>query len=505
MRTRATLSQISIVLAVWVGLALSTSCDGARQPPVESDTQAPRDDGSTPPPNIVLLLADDLGWGDTGYNGHPVLRTPHLDRLAADGLRFDRFYAATPVCAPTRASVLTGRHGVRQGVPVANGGHLRESELTIAEICRDAGYATGHFGKWHMGTLTEEFTIRPDRIDPVEDHTTPGDHGFEEWFSTESSVATWDPYDPANAPRSFAGMGIDWDRRAFYWHNGRLVEDDLRGDDSRIIMDRVLPFIDRAVASDRAFFTVVWFHAPHTPVVAGPEYRAMYGDRSEDEQHYFGVVTAMDDQIGRLRNHLEERGVADNTIIWFCSDNGPEGMPHPEARTRGSAGPFRGRKRSLYEGGIRVPAALVWPRVISSGRATGEPAVTSDMLPTLNAIIGAKPLPDRPYDGVDLSPLLLGEEHDADRLISFQFQDRMAVVGPRFKLVANSTQRRHRSDNGRVPVARLELYDLVSDPGETRNIAASQAETVRTMRSHLVDWLESCAASNRGEDFAGSP
>ncbi|GJM19452.1 MAG: N-acetylgalactosamine-6-sulfatase [Phycisphaeraceae bacterium] len=488
-------------------LALPASC-GPTEPAAVSEPNASAESTHEAPPeaaparpNVVLLLADDLGWGDTGYNGHPVLRTPNLDQLAADGLRFDRFYAASPVCSPTRASILTGRHGIRQGLPVANGGHLRAEELTLAEALRDAGYTTGHFGKWHIGTIAPGYTIRPDRLDPVTDHTTPGDNGFDEWFSTESSVATWDPYDKANPPRSFAGMGLEWDRRAFYWHNGELVDEDLEGDDSRIIMDRVLPFIDGAVEEGTPFCAVVWFHAPHIPVIAGPEYLAMYPDQSEGEQHYFGVVSALDEQVGRLRAHLAEAGVADNTVVWFFSDNGPEGMPGPEERTQGSAGPFRGRKRSLYEGGVRVPGALVWPGVVEPGRTTDTPAVSSDVLPTLVTMTSAGRLPDLPYDGVDITPLIRGDAFERPGPIAFGFQDRSAIIGPRYKLVVNASPRRHPSDNGTVPVQRLELYDLIEDPSETNNVVADHADLGQAMWGDLRAWLASCAASDRGEDY----
>ena len=204
--------------------------------------------------------------------------------------------------------------------------------------------------------------------------------GFEEWFSTEFAVATWDPYAPEN---THLGKKNPWDTRAMYWHNGVNVTEPLEGDDSRIIMDRALPFIENAVTEKTPFLAVIWFHTPHKPVIGGPEYLARYAEVPKDARHYYACITALDEQVGRLRGRLRELGVEKNTMLWFCSDNGPEGNPGPSRRSQGSAGPFRGRKRSLYEGGIRVPGLLVWPAQIEESRVSDVPCATSDYFPTI--------------------------------------------------------------------------------------------------------------------------
>ena len=179
-------------------------------------------------PNIILMMADDLGWGDVGFNGGKTIQTPHLDAMAGAGLKFNRFYAAAPVCSPTRGSCLTGRHPYRFGVQFANVGHLRQGEWTLAELLKEHGYRTGHFGKWHLGTLSPEYSGKKKR-EPQKHYATPGMNGFDEWFSTEFAVATWDPYDPRN---SHLGKNAAPDPRALYWHNGVNVAGGLEGDDS---------------------------------------------------------------------------------------------------------------------------------------------------------------------------------------------------------------------------------------------------------------------------------
>ena len=348
---------------------------------------------ATEPPNIVLIMCDDLGWGDVGFNGNKVIHTPHLDSLAKAGLRFERFYAASAVCSPTRGSVQTGRHPHRYRIHGANSGHMKPGENTLAELLRRRGYRTGHFGKWHLGTLTKTI-LDSNRGGPrgIDHYAPPQDHGFDTCFSTEAKVPT---YDPMLRPKNASG-GTWWDPvtrtseavpyNTRYWNEqGEVLNENLRGDDSRVIMDRVVPFVEEAAGQGKPFFAVIWFHAPHLPVVAGPRHTSMYAGHAKYAQHYYGCISAMDEQVGRLRSKLSAMGVEENTLIAFCSDNGPEGA---REEAPGSAGPLRGRKRDLYEGGVRVPAFIVWPRRIRPERTTDFPAVTSDYLPTILEIIG---------------------------------------------------------------------------------------------------------------------
>lgn len=490
------MKRLPIYLSMLAGLLIGCSSPEETTENTQVDSQT----HDTSRPNVVLVMADDLGWGDVAYNGHPVIKTPHLDAMVANGLKMNRFYAGAPVCSPTRGSALTGRHPSRYGIMSANQGHLKDAEVSLAEIMKTQGYATGHFGKWHLGTMTPDYSGKRNRK-PELNYSTPGTSGSDEWFATEYAVSTWDPYDPKNAHNGVV------DPRVLYWENGENVVDGIEqglvGCDSRIIMDKALPFIENAVESDTPFFTVIWFHAPHTPVVAGPEYLAMYPDQEEGKQHYYGVVTAIDDQMGRLRAFLKELGVADNTMVWFCSDNGPEGNPEAKGRNQGSAGPFRGRKRSLYEGGVRVAGILEWPDKVAAGRETDFPAVTSDYLPTILDVLGFR-IPEmdtRPYDGVSLLPLIEDDIKQRPRPIAFQGHGLATFNDNRYKLVNNPEQKRHRSDNGTVPIAEWELYDLIDDPSESKNIADQHPETVKKMKAQLIAWQISCEASNEELDY----
>ncbi|MEM7809925.1 MAG: sulfatase-like hydrolase/transferase [Planctomycetota bacterium] len=436
-------------------------------------------------PNVVLLMADDLGYGDTGYNGNRVIKTPHLDAMAAEGINFTRFYAAAPVCSPTRASCLTGRHPYRTGIFFANTGILRPEELTVAEVLRDAGYATGHFGKWHLGTFSKtQKDANRGGTDPAL-FNPPERHGFETYFSTESKVPTWDPMlRPAATDRTKRNLKFGWDfikdrekAEAYgtaYWTPSGIASENLDGDDSRVIMDSAIPFIEEAVNEARPFFTVVWFHAPHLPVVAGPKYAAMYADQPFKMRQFAGCVTAMDEQIGRLRDTLSALGVADDTMIWFCSDNGPEGNDS----SPGSAGGLRGRKRSLYEGGVRVPGLLVWPAG-AKGSVVDAPVVTSDYFPTILAAAGVElPADAPPLDGVSVLPLIAGDSWERPVPIAFASGGRFGLAGPRYKLYGTD-----------------ELYDLTGDPAEAENIAGDRPEIVseylRTHEAAYESWRKS--------------
>ncbi|TKG97483.1 N-acetylgalactosamine 6-sulfate sulfatase [Puteibacter caeruleilacunae] len=449
-------------------------------------------------PNVILIMADDMGWGDTGYNGHPRIKTPHLDDMANNGLRFSRFYSGGPVCSPTRGSCLTGRNPNRYGIFSANVGHLKKEEITLAGVFKTKDYATGHFGKWHLGTLFPDFSGKGPKRDPKANYLTPGMSGFDEWFSTEFAVATYDPY-KLDKLHEFRG-----DRRRCYVENGEVLKEDLTGCDSKIIMDRALPFINKCVAEKKPFFTVIWFHAPHAPIVGHPKYmKELYADCSEDQQHYYSVITALDVQVGRLRQELKELGIDDNTIVCFTSDNGPEGNPGRRGRYQGSAGELRGRKRSLYEGGIRVPGIIEWPEKIKEARVCDMPAVTSDYFSTFCDLLGYKVKDNRPYDGESLLPLIEKGKSKRKHNIGFWFtgHNQEALSGNRYKLIHNIGDTRARSDNSKNLRQEFELYDLINDPGETKNIIADHPKVGKAMKKELEVFINSCKNSEQGADY----
>ncbi len=432
-------------------------------------------------PNVILCMCDDLGWGDVGYHGtsSPV-KTPHLDAMAASGLQFGRFYAGAPVCSPTRGSAITGRHPCRYGIPFANTGRMKPEEVTIAEALKPLGYQTGHFGKWHLGTLTTEIKDS-NRGGPksTKEYSPPWKNGFDICYSTEAKVPTWNPMREPGTEKFYG---------THYWkQDGFFVDPDspeLKGDDSRVIMDNAIGFMQDAVKQQAPFLAVVWFHTPHKPIVAGPKHKAMYANLSEDKQAYYGCITAMDEQVGRLRKELRDLGVADNTLLWFTSDNGPEN------KTPGTTGGFRARKRSLYEGGVRVPGLLEWPGQIKAHRTTQVPCVTSDYFPTVMEVLGYTPTKAvEPVDGVSLVPLINGKMDQRPVPIGFQSQKQRSLTDNRYKLYS--------ANNGKS----YELYDLIDDPYEKNDIAAAHSAIVASMKKTLEEWIKSCHRSNAGNDY----
>ncbi|MBL8240423.1 MAG: sulfatase-like hydrolase/transferase [Bryobacterales bacterium] len=418
-------------------------------------------------PNIILAMADDQGWGDTSYNGHHILSTPNLDAMAAAGIRFDRFYSGAPVCSPTRGSALTGRHPFRYGIFFANADTGADSpskyalpsrERTLAEYLKPLGYTAGHFGKWHLGDFAGE------------KRSSPVDNGFDEFFSTTRKVSTVNP-------------------EAYWTERGRVPTAELEGDDSRILMDAALAFIEKAVKRRQPFFAVIWFHAPHEPVVATQRHRAPYTQYPGKPEHYYGAIAALDEQMGRLRETLRYLNVEQNTMLWYASDNGPEGDALSQ-KSPGTAGPFRGRKRSLFEGGIRVPAILEWPARYKASGIVSAAASTSDYLPTILAAL-RQPIP-KELDGINLLPILDGKRRLRQSPLAFETildsrgSPKLCWIEDRWKLLT-----------GLDGTEEL-LFDLDADPAESQNLAASHPRICATLRAKLENWRASCTRSREG-------
>jgi arylsulfatase A-like enzyme len=444
-------------------------------------------------------MADDQGYGDVGYNGHPHLKTPVLDEMAANNLRFDRFYAAAPVCSPTRGSVLTGRHPNRFGC-FSWGHDLRSAEVTLAEVLKDAGYLTGHFGKWHLGSLA------------VRSGVSPGIHGFYEWFSS---------------PNFF-------ENNPLMCHNGKVIKTE--GEGSIVIVKAALEFIREAVEKERPFLTVIWFGSPHGPHQALDEDKQLYTAHSPELQNYWGEITAMDRAIGHLRKGLRTLGVAENTLVWYTSDNGAIGP--------GSTGGLRGRKGTLYEGGLRVPTIIEWPAMIKSPRRTDLACCSVDIYPTILDIVGRQAAIQPPLDGVSLRPLLSGsvENRARERPLGFWvYPERgvgvnsRAILEEMARAEAAAADEETRNlptralsgagvrppypddlrghsvwlDNSwklhRIPgggqTLKFELYDLAADPREEKNLADSETARVESMKTQLEAWQKSVVRSLNGEDY----
>lgn len=450
-------------------------------------------------PNIILVMADDQGWGDVGYYGHPILKTPNLDRAAASGLRFDRFYAGAPVCTPTRGSVLTGRNPTRFGC-FSWGHSLRPQETTIAEALKTAGYATGHFGKWHVGAVHKESPVNP------------GNSGFDTWFSSPN-------YFENNPQFSVAG-------------NVEKFE----GESSVVTVDVAMPFIEEHANAKRPFLAVIWFGSPHQPHIAMEEDLQKYAGEDEKAQHFYGEITGIDRAFGKLRARLESLGIRDNTLLWYCSDNG--GLPDKAAPSRRGG---RGHKGDVFEGGLRVPAFIEWPARIKKARPTNMPCTTSDMYPTLLSLVGVEKQGQLPLDGIDLTDLIDGKIEQRPSPIGFWHYQGGGIGTSSNKILNDIKQAaetggplRHPSfakmDAGTIKpypedispgnsawldwpwkLVRLvdrktkkvswSLYHLSDDPEETTDVKESHAERYEQMKIQIEAWQQSVIRSLNGKDY----
>lgn len=451
-------------------------------------------------PNIVLVMADDQGWGDMGYNGHPHLKTPNFDALAREGVRFDHFYAAAPVCSPTRGSVMTGRNPNRFGC-FSWGNSLRPQETTIAEALKTAGYATGHFGKWHLGSVQ--------KASPV----SPGASGFDVWVSSPN-------FFDLNPVLSVQGRATAFE-----------------GDSSDVTVEQALKFIRKCAGEKQRFLAVVWFGSPHDPHQALEADRALYegAGLSPKEQNFCGEITAMDRAFGRLRGALKELDLTENTLLWYCSDNGAL----PKA---GSSGGRRGHKGQIYDGGLAVPALLEWPAVFQQPKVVKAPCVTSDIYPTVLRVAGVTMEKQPPLDGIDVMPLLNGQEKKRSKPIGFWETGNRGIGTPSkvwmAELLAAQAKgeepndparvlpdagkigapvsltefpghaawldwpwKLHRIENKKSHEVTWELYNLATDPDESTVLLAEQPERVPQMQKDLEDWLESVAQSLNGADY----
>ena len=407
-------------------------------------------------PHIILVMTDDQGWGQTSYNGHPLLKTPHLDAMAQNGLRFNRFYAGCAVCSPTRASVLTGRCNDRTGVP-SHGHPLRLQEKTIGEALKKAGYATGHFGKWHLNG------IRGPGVPLLKEDThTPGAFGFDEWLTVSNFFDT----DPIMSRR------------------GKFEE--FSGDSSEIIVAEALKFIRKQSNAGKPTFSVIWYGTPHNPFFASEEDAKPFAKLDKNSMLHYAELRAMDRSIGTLRKSLRTFGIAENTLIWFNSDNGGLSGIKPE-----TVGGLRGNKGSIYEGGLRVPGVIEWPAGIKQPRITDFPAVTMDIFPTIADIVG---LPNAsmqpPIDGISLAPLFRRELASREKPIPFRFGQRAALIDNQYKLIQSNLGK-----------PELELYDLSKDAKESVDISDRAPEVFARLKIIHEQAQASIDASIAGKDY----
>jgi len=428
-------------------------------------------------PNIVVVLCDDLGYGDLENYGHPHIRTPHLNRMAEEGLRFTDFYAASPVCSPSRAGLLTGRlpnrAGIYDWIPEDSQVHLRASEVTIPALLKSAGYATFLGGKWHLNGRFDS---------PAQPQ--PGDFGFDHWFATQNNAAP-SHENPVNFVRNGETAGP------------------LEGYSCQLVVDEALDWLSgrQAEQPDQPFFMLVAFHEPHEPVASPPHLVERYLDvaRNRKEAEYFANIANIDAATGKLMAGLERLGVDENTLVIFTSDNGPETLDrYPRAdRSYGSPGPLRGMKLWTTEAGIRVPGILRWPAAVEGGTVSHEPVAFYDFLPTFAHLAGAGLPPDLALDGTDFRPALRGQPIEREQPLTWIFyralNDRpLALRDGDWKALAGlETGPVKKLTNENVESFRtagltdFAIYDLADDLDESDNRADADPRKARELRQRL--------------------
>jgi len=434
-------------------LGLCAACGSDSQPPAAGA-----------PPHVVLIVADDLGWGDVGYHGSRI-RTPNIDRLAREGIELDRFYTS-PICSPSRAALLTGRYPIRFGLGRAVVAPWRDfgldvDEVTLPQVLGRAGYRhRALFGKWHLGHLRWQWH-------PLERGFTHF-HGF------------------LNGAVDYFTQVREGERD---WHLDRapLVEEGYATD---LIADAACRFI-REHASEGPLLVTVAFGAPHPPFQAPEAYLEQYDDLPQEDgqpglrQVRAAMITCMDAGIGRILGALDSAGIAQDTLVWFLSDNGATAFDNE------SCAPLRGGKHDLFEGGIRVPSCVRWPRGLSRGRSVETPTAIQDVLPTLMRISGIAGSGGPPLDGSDLLDVLRGERPGIDRELFFYIgqdgaeREKLALLAPPWKLVVlgpSLLESEHGERRQRL------LFDILDDPQERTDRSTDEPQLVEQLTRRLIEF-----------------
>lgn len=435
--------------------------------------------------NFVQILTDDQGWGDLGCFGHPFIQSPNIDRLASEGIKFTQCYSADSVCSPSRAAILTGRtpfrNGVYRVVSADHFCHLPKDEVTLPQLLRKSGYQTAHFGKWHLSHFSE--TRIPGGFDYEnfgfggESAGQPGmrDYGYDYWFAT-GNVARPDHKDPLN-----------------FFRNGQPVGK-LEGYSAQLVAAEFVNWIKSQGSGGRPFFATIWFHEPHGPVNSDPRFLDRYRKLDDASlRQYYANITQIDEAVGTIVAALKEAGAYDDTMIWYTADNGPEGQhefgtfnktdsPYDNSRYRGSTGGLRGRKRHTYEGGIRVPGIISWPKGMRDsadlrGSVCADPIIGSDVFPTMLEA-ATVPCPEGvDLDGTSLASLLRGGKLDRKRPLYWRniyFKFQLAMREGDWKIIGDSKREL------------FELYNLRLDPAETTDLSGHEPERLASMKRALI-------------------
>ncbi|WP_439564149.1 sulfatase-like hydrolase/transferase [Microcella sp.] len=429
-------------------------------------------------PNIVVIYADDLGYGDVGCFGSTDVQTPALDALCSTGVRLPNWYSNSPVCSPSRASLLTGKYPSHAGVDKILGGSRTTTglpaQVTLAQLLKDRGYATGIFGKWHLGA------------DPA---SGPIEFGFDTHFG-------------------FRAGCVDYYSHIFYWGDINPIHDLWHDTDevwangdylTTLLGEKAVEFIEQN--ADAPFFCYVPFNAPHYPMHAPQHYMDQFNHLDPSRQVMAAMVKAMDDSVQNILDALDRLGLRDNTIVFMSSDNGPsnenrnwlggEEIAYPG----GSTGGLRGHKGSLFEGGVRVPAIISWPGVLPAGEDNESVGLMMDIVPTLLEAVDGEPLPEGGQvvcDGVSLLSHLRVGSAAPERAIFWEYTGQVSVRRGTWKALRNVAE-----DLGSDVAEESALYDLSADPAESCNLVAEHPDVFDRLDRELETWQAMLAAWRR--------
>jgi arylsulfatase len=441
-------------------------------------------------PNVILIITDDQGFGDLGCNGNPHVKTPNIDNFAKESVRFDEFLVS-PVCAPTRSSIMTGRYTLRTGVrdTYRGGAIMAASEVTIAEVLKDAGYKTGMIGKWHLG---DNYPSRPE------------DQGFDYTLRHLSGGIG----QPGDFPNALEGDSSYFD--PILWKNGERIQS--TGYCSDVFGEAAVDFV--AENHDQPFFLYLAFNAPHAPLQVPQEYYDMYKDidpaagfenderpfpdmtdiEKENARKVYGMVSNIDDNLGRLFQKLDELQLKENTLVIFMTDNGPQ-------HRRYIAG-MRGLKSSVFEGGVRVPSFWRLPALFSGDRDVLNPAAHYDILPTIADICGAKIPEDRKIDGQSLVPLLKNEKTELPERFISRTWNRHSPVKYHNVSTRNNGYKLVGTGKTTEGLDNFELFNIKEDPFELNKIGENNSEKVSELKMEMDAWFDEMVTA---PNFVNSP
>lgn len=407
-------------------------------------------------PNLLVILCDDVGWGEFGFQGNSQIPTPHIDSLAKNGIRFPQGYVSGPYCSPTRAGLLTGRYQTRFGHEfnsVANRSGLQLEERTIADRLKSAGYATCAIGKWHLGG-SEPY--RPMR------------RGFDEFFGTLANTPFYHPTQFVDSRKSPDAQPVD--DKSFYTTDAYAA--------------RATDWLDKHKSAP--WFLYLPFNAQHAPLQAPQKYLDRFPSIADNKRRTFAaMMSAMDDGVGQVLGKIREHGLEEDTLIFFLSDNGG-----PTPSTTSSNGPLRGFKATTWEGGVRVPFCVQWKGRLPAGKSYPHPVIQLDILPTCLAAAGVANHPDWKLDGVDLLPYLTGKnESRPHETLYWRFGEQWAIRHGDWKLVAG---------RGGAPTG--ELFNLTEDLAESKNLADKDPAKARELKAIWDQWNSEQAPPSSGPE-----